>query len=95
VRENETRRRPYQVSWWALGVIGLYRRFVSPLLGDNCRYYPSCSAYAEEAIREHGFPGGIWMAVRRIARCHPWHEGGFDPVPESRRRRGSEAGEAA
>ncbi|MDH5230528.1 MAG: membrane protein insertion efficiency factor YidD, partial [Gammaproteobacteria bacterium] len=62
--------------------IRFYRYFISPFLGSNCRYYPSCSCYADEAISKHGFIRGSWMAARRVSRCHPWHEGGFDPVPE-------------
>lgn len=58
-----------------------YRLFVSPLLGPRCRFYPSCSAYALEAVETHGAARGSWLAIRRLARCHPWHPGGFDPVP--------------
>ncbi|MBI2778262.1 MAG: membrane protein insertion efficiency factor YidD [Rubrivivax sp.] len=59
-----------------------YRYLLSPFLGNNCRFYPSCSCYAETAIKNHGALTGSWMALRRIARCHPWHPGGIDPVPE-------------
>jgi uncharacterized protein len=62
-------------------LIRLYRYFVSPMLGPNCRFYPSCSCYAEEAIEHHGIVRGSYLAARRILRCHPWHPGGYDPVP--------------
>lgn len=65
-------------------LIGAYRYFVSPLLGNNCRFYPSCSCYAHQAIERFGALRGGWLAVRRISRCHPWHEGGVDPVPEKK-----------
>jgi len=66
-----------------VGLLTVYRRFVSPLLGARCRFYPSCSAYALEAVQLHGAMKGSWLAVRRLSRCHPFHAGGIDPVPGS------------
>ena len=65
----------------AAGLIRLYQWTLSPLLGPTCRFYPSCSNYALEALQRYGFLRGSWLAVRRIGRCHPWHPGGIDPVP--------------
>jgi len=65
----------------AVWPIRLYRLTLSPLLGNNCRYYPTCSAYAIEAVLTHGVWRGGWLALARILRCHPWSAGGFDPVP--------------
>jgi uncharacterized protein len=73
--------RPSAAARVLMAVITGYRRFVSPLLGARCRFAPSCSAYALEAVREHGALRGTWLAVRRIGRCHPFNPGGFDPVP--------------
>ncbi|MBI1195538.1 MAG: membrane protein insertion efficiency factor YidD [Gammaproteobacteria bacterium] len=65
-----------------IALIKVYRYVLSPLLGDRCRFYPSCSRYAEEAVSRFGLLRGGWLAVRRLLRCHPWHPGGVDPVPE-------------
>nr|WP_277749335.1 membrane protein insertion efficiency factor YidD [Parahaliea mediterranea] len=62
-------------------LISVYQACLSPFLGNRCRFYPSCSAYAREAIEEHGVIKGSSLAARRLSRCHPWHEGGVDPVP--------------
>jgi uncharacterized protein len=70
-----------------MAVITGYRRFISPLLGPHCRFAPSCSAYALEAVRVHGALRGSWLAVRRLARCHPFNPGGLDPVPPAVHRR--------
>ena len=64
-----------------------YQLLVSPLLGPRCRFYPSCSAYAYQAVVGHGGLRGSWLAVRRLLRCHPWNPGGLDPVPPAARRR--------
>jgi putative membrane protein insertion efficiency factor len=64
-----------------LAFIAVYQYAVRPLLGAHCRFHPSCSEYAREAIARHGAMRGIVLAVRRIGRCHPWHDGGYDPVP--------------
>jgi putative membrane protein insertion efficiency factor len=64
-----------------LALIRVYQYALRPMLGSNCRFYPSCSDYAREAIEKHGALRGLWLAVRRVARCHPYHPGGFDPVP--------------
>ena len=65
-----------------LGLIRLYQRAISPLFAPRCRFHPTCSVYAVEAITIHGAARGTWLGLKRIARCHPWNEGGLDPVPE-------------
>ena len=64
-----------------IAVLRGYRLVISPMYGQVCRYHPTCSAYALEAITEHGSVKGTWLAVRRVLRCHPWALGGYDPVP--------------
>ncbi len=68
----------------SVGLLRLYQRAISPLLGAHCRFRPSCSQYAVEALQTYGFARGWLMAFRRVARCHPWSEGGHDPVPVAR-----------
>lgn len=65
----------------AVGAIVLYQKMISPMLGSVCRYEPSCSEYTRQAIERYGVARGSWMGMKRIARCHPLHEGGYDPVP--------------
>lgn len=67
-------------------LIRAYRLLLSPLLGPRCRFHPSCSAYALEAAERFGTLRGGWLALRRLGRCHPWHPGGYDPVPPSLER---------
>lgn len=69
------------MAWPFIQLIRFYRYVISPLLGANCRYQPTCSAYAEEALRRHGVMHGGWLALKRIARCNPWGGSGYDPVP--------------
>jgi uncharacterized protein len=64
--------------------VRLYQRFISPFLPPSCRFHPSCSAYAVEALTVHGALRGSWLTLRRLARCGPWHPGGLDPVPPRR-----------
>lgn len=63
-----------------------YRLLISPLLGPRCRFYPSCSSYTEQAIQQHGIFSGLYFGCRRLIRCHPFHPGGFDPVPASTKK---------
>jgi putative membrane protein insertion efficiency factor len=68
-------------------ILRVYRAVISPLYGDVCRYYPSCSHYTLQAIQEHGVVRGVWLGSRRIVRCHPWAEGGIDDIPARRHDR--------
>jgi hypothetical protein len=64
-----------------LTLLRIYRYAISPMLGRSCRFMPSCSEYAVEAIDRHGSVRGSWLSLKRVLRCHPWHPGGYDPVP--------------
>jgi hypothetical protein len=67
-----------------VGLIRVYQWLLSPFMGPRCRFHPTCSHYAVEAVRHHGTLRGLWLALRRVGRCHPWHPGGYDPVPPCR-----------
>jgi len=69
------------IRWLLVALVRGYQIVLSPLLPASCRYYPSCSAYAVEALEKHGARRGSWLALKRIGRCHPFHAGGYDPVP--------------
>jgi putative membrane protein insertion efficiency factor len=69
------------LAWPLLALVSLYRYTVSPFLGNNCRFQPTCSEYAIEALRQYGAFRGTWLAAKRIAKCHPWGGAGYDPVP--------------
>jgi putative membrane protein insertion efficiency factor len=73
------------LSGWAMlpwiWLIRVYQYAVQPFLGRSCRFHPSCSEYAVESLRRHGVIKGLWLASRRVGRCHPWNAGGYDPVP--------------
>lgn len=67
-----------------VSLIRIYQVFLSPFMGNQCRFTPTCSHFAKEAVETHGAGKGTWLALRRIGRCHPWHPGGYDPVPPKR-----------
>lgn len=69
------------ITWLFIGLVRFYQLFISPLLGPRCRFYPSCSHYTIEALKQHGLFCGSWLAIKRILRCHPANPGGVDPVP--------------
>nr|WP_217635525.1 membrane protein insertion efficiency factor YidD [Aidingimonas halophila] len=70
------------LAWPLIALIRGYQYLISPLLGPRCRFWPSCSQYAVEAIQSFGPVKGGWLALKRVGKCHPWHPGGIDPVPE-------------
>ncbi len=72
----------YLMSKILIVLIVFYQKYISPLKPATCRFYPSCSDYAIQAIQKHGFYKGIFLAIRRILKCHPYHAGGYDPVPD-------------
>jgi putative membrane protein insertion efficiency factor len=67
-----------------IGVLRIYKRWISPLLPSACRFHPTCSEYMMQAVEMHGVGRGVWMGLRRLMKCHPFHEGGFDPVSKGR-----------
>jgi uncharacterized protein len=73
------------LAWPLIGLVWVYRYTLSPWLGANCRFEPTCSVYALQALRRYGAFRGSWLAAKRIARCHPWGGRGYDPVPDDRR----------
>ena len=76
-------RTPWQL-WLPLGLLAIYRYAISPLMGPRCRFYPTCSQYAEEAYKNFGSIKGTWLTIKRLLKCHPWHEGGVDLVPDGK-----------
>ena len=72
---------PNPLSWLIIKLVRFYQLFISPIIGPRCRFYPSCSHYAIEAIQTHGALKGSWLAIKRISKCHPGNPGGVDPVP--------------
>jgi len=83
-RSTRSHRQPLLPTRTLVELVRLYQRLLSPLLPQCCRYYPSCSEYAAQALLRHGLGRGIRLATTRVLRCHPWCEGGMDPVPERR-----------
>ena len=69
------------ITYFLISIIRMYQLFISPILGQNCRYLPSCSEYSIESIKQFGFFRGIFLSLKRISKCHPWGNHGYDPVP--------------
>ncbi|WP_260261601.1 membrane protein insertion efficiency factor YidD [Vibrio intestinalis] len=74
------------LAWLAIGFVRLYQGLISPLIGPRCRFQPTCSSYAIEALKAHGFVKGCWLSGQRLLKCHPLNDGGFDPVPPVQKR---------
>lgn len=82
--DDETRGNAGMSGWMAkpfIALVRVYQYAISPFLGRSCRFHPSCSEYAVESLQRHGVVKGLLLAIRRVGRCHPWHPGGYDPVP--------------
>jgi len=75
------------MKWLLLKIIRAYQLFLSPVLGSSCRFEPTCCCYTHQAIEKHGAIKGAWLGSRRIVKCHPWHEGGYDPVPDHQKEK--------
>jgi putative membrane protein insertion efficiency factor len=86
---------PHGVARPLAALVRFYQAAISPMRGPSCRYAPTCSEYAMEALSVHGALRGTWLAFRRLLRCHPFHEGGYDPVPDPKRRRAERMSHAA
>lgn len=71
------------LKFFFIGLIWLYQKVVSPCLKPNCRFYPTCSNYCLESFKQHHFIFALWLSIKRLLKCHPWHQGGFDPVPKN------------
>ncbi|WP_026671855.1 membrane protein insertion efficiency factor YidD [Alkalihalobacterium bogoriense] len=74
------------MKWLFIGIFRFYQRFISPLTPPTCRFYPTCSHYGIEALKKHGVIIGGWLTIKRILKCHPFHPGGIDPVPEPKEK---------
>lgn len=74
------------VKGFLIGMVRVYQWVISPFLGNNCRFYPTCSQYCIEAMEVHGVIRGLWMGIKRVSRCHPFCEGGIDPVPPAKKK---------
>jgi len=80
--------------WLLLKIIRGYQLFLSPVLGSSCRFEPTCSCYTHAAIKTHGAIKGTWLGIKRIGRCHPWGEGGYDPVPDLKNHKNNKSSSA-